>query len=384
MTKTLVIGGCALALAASSLSAQQFIGFAHNLESGATSRGAIAGGAGEVMTRIDASDYAGWANDPSNVQNRLIRGVSCIVQDQDAVLTPETFNIKFYREDPARPGYPLLSSGVMAVTGVAGPAAPPSGVVAATYHSITFATPVSMPVGADTFVAFAVPANNGWFGSDGLSFHFSLGYQPNASYTVFDLPGAAMGPLETSAVTPASSYALSWSQSSGVMAYSTRRQMIVDLASDAAGGVITASTNQGSYISSNGADGTASFMSALHPDAVNPAANVGRADNIGYRFEDTSLADNSPVFYVAALGSFAPELSLSLVVPGSSGAVALNMQNSVTFALGLTSLGGSQVSVTVPAGARNFISGWPLLQQAVAYDGLTGTLHAAPAGRQVF
>lgn len=375
---------CAVALAASCVSAQQFVGFAHNLESGATSRGAIAAGAGEVMARFDAGDYAGFGNDAAQPQHRLIQGVACVVQDEDAVSTPETFDIRIYREDAAHPGYPLLASGVTAVTGVAGPPAPSSGVVAASYHSVTFATPVSVPVGSDLFVAFAVPANNGWFGSDGLSFHVSLGYQPNASYTVFDLAGAAMGPVVTAAVPPEQSYALSRSQSTGVMAYSPRRQLIVDLMTAGAGGSVMASTNQASYASSNAAVGTASFMSALHPDAASPAYHAGRADDIAYRFEDTTLVDGSPVFFLATLSGFGAEMALAAAVPGSSGVLCLDLTMATTLGVGLTSTGEAVLTTVVPAAARSMLAGFTLRQQAVAFDVLTGTLHGAPCGRQSF
>lgn len=381
MNKLLALGGAA-ALAAVCLPAQQFVGFAHNLMSGATTRGAIAGGAGEVLARFDAGDYVGWGNASAGM--RLIQGVSLVVQDQDAAATPETFDIRIYREDQAHPGYPLRSSGVTAVTGVAGPPAPSSGVLAASYRSLTFATPVSVPVGSDVFVGFAVAANNGWFASDGLSFHASLGYQPSATYTVFDLPGAAMGPLATSNVAPDQSYQLSWSQSSGLMVYSPRRQLLVDLAVDGAGGCVTAQTNQLSYASSNGQDGTASFLSGLHPDVVDPAWNQGRADNLAYRFEDTTLADGSLVFYLAALGGFGPELPLAGAVPGSSGVLCLHLANAATIGVGVTATGVSVLNSQVPVGARRFVSGWALLQQAIAYDALNGTLRGAPCGRQVF
>ncbi|GAB4150160.1 MAG: hypothetical protein Fur0037_18640 [Planctomycetota bacterium] len=371
-----------LVLLASGATAQQFVGFAYHLESGATSRGAIAAGAGETIARFDAGDYAGWANDPVNPAQRSIQGISCIVQDQDAVTTPELFDVRIYSEDPANPGYPLISSGVVAATGVSGPTPPASGVVGADYHSLTFATPVAMPVGSDVFVAFTVPANAGWFATDGLSFHVSLGYQPNPSFLSFDLPGAAMQPFISSAVPPSNSYALSRSSATGIMAYSPRRQMIVDIVTPGSGGCVTASTNQASYASSNGPEGTASFLSGLHPDLVNPPANPGRADNLGYRFENLSLPDGSLVFFLMTAGAFGPEIPLAGAIPGSEGVLCLNLPGTRTTGIGFTVLGEAIFTMTVPAPARSALSGLSLLQQAVAIDVTTGFLHGAPCGRQ--
>lgn len=384
MSKHILIAGCVLAVAAANASAQQFVGFAFNTSVGATSRGSVGTNAGEIIARIDADDYAGWANDPANPAQRLISAVSFTVQDQDAFNTAELFDLKIYGEDPANPGYPLLSSGVTAVTGIAGPTSTVNTtLIVAAFHSVTFATPVPVPVGQDAFVSFAVPAA-AW-STDGLSFHINLGYAPSASFLVWDEPGAQMQPLVTTGITPDDSYALNYiPTATPALFYSARRQITVDIATGGAGGCVTAITNQANYTISNAAPGTASFMSGLHPDATNPPYTAGRADDIGYRFNDASLPDNSVVFFLATLGTFGPELSLASIVPGSTGVGCLNPAFVTPLGVGLTATGTSTLTTTIPAGARAMISGFPLLQQAIGYNSTNGTLHAGPCGRQLF
>lgn len=372
------------ALAAASLSAQQFVGFTFNTSVGATSRGSVGTAAGEVIGRFDADDYAGWANDPSNPQQRLISSISTTVQDQDAVATPEVFDVKIYTEDPANANFPLISGGVTAVTGVAGPPAPSSGTIAAAFRSLTFATPVPVPVGRDVFVGFAMPAA-AW-STDGLSFHINLGYAPSASFLTWDEPGPAMQPLVTTGtVPPSNSYGLNYIPTAATpLFYSARRQIIIDIATGGAGGVVTAVTNQTNYTISNTAPGTASFMSGLHPDAVNPPFTAGRADDIGYRLNDTTLPDNSLVFFLVTLGTFGPEVPLAGLVPGSTGVACLNPAFTSSLGIGMTTTGSASMVVAIPAAARSIIAGWPLLQQAIAYNITTGTLHAGACGRQLF
>ncbi|GAB4150171.1 MAG: hypothetical protein Fur0037_18660 [Planctomycetota bacterium] len=375
------IAGAALALC-SMAAAQQFTGFIYNVSTSATSRGSLGGNAGEVIARIDADDYAGWANDPANPAQRLISAITCVVQDQNAVATPETFDVKIYSEDPANPGYPLSSSGVVAVAGVPGPPAPASGTIAAAVRTLAFGTPVPVAVGSDVFVSFAVPAA-AWT-SDGLSFHISLGYQPSSTFTVWDEPGPAMQPFHSTNVQPSESYALNYFPATSSFAYSTRRQIRVDVATGAAAGSVTAVTNQTSYTISNTPPGTASFLSGLHPDAANPPYNVGRADDIGYRFFHANIPDLSPVFFLVSLGAFGPEISLSSFVPGSVGVGCLNLALLSPLGVGFTTSGMATKTIAIPAPARSILSGWTLSQQAIAFDPTSGALVGGPCGRQLF
>ncbi len=113
----LVFGGATFAIGLSA-AAQDFVGFSYNAAVGATSRGTIGASAGEVMTRIDGSECAGWGTALPGF--RTIRSIACVIQDQNAA-TPESFGIKLYPEDPARPGYPDLTLGVTFLSGVPGP-----------------------------------------------------------------------------------------------------------------------------------------------------------------------------------------------------------------------------------------------------------------------
>ncbi|HLQ37118.1 MAG TPA: hypothetical protein VK348_04930, partial [Planctomycetota bacterium] len=223
-----------------------FVGFSYNAETGATSRGALGTAAGEVMTRLDGSEHAGWGTDLAGM--RTIVSLYCVVQDQDAA-TPTTFDIKLYPENPANPGYPNLAAGVVFATGIPGPTG--TGIVAAA-HTVTPATPVSVPItgGGDIFVSFVLPSAPGWPNTDGSSMHIVLGYQPNSTFTVYDTPGAAQGGTPPPSPTPANSHGLSYDPATGSLQYNTRRHNQLDVAHNGSGGVGLAITNQASFPSS--------------------------------------------------------------------------------------------------------------------------------------
>ena len=401
MHKTLLTFAASLAVAAS-LAAQtpQPAGFNFNVVAGATSRGAMANRAGELIFRFDSSDYvaicrpdAPPAGSPGSTQN-LIDGVQFVLQDQYAV-SQEGYNLHIYTESSTAPDFPTITAGQPAgttalstVTGLLSPVSTTAS-PAAWLVSYTFTTPVAVPNNADAFVSVELQASAAantaatpsFWPNDGLSVQISLGIQPGPNFTVFDLKGAA--PVGQT------SYGLVHDVTNALFAYGGARQGMMDLLTTASGrGVATAITNQATYTISNTAPGTASFFSALHPDAATPPFNGGRVDDLGFVYQNSALPVGSLVFYQVDLG-FAPGnlfLPLSAFMPGSSGVLCLspNMQN-----IGLTVSSGAQTNFTflVPSGARGLLGATGLTQLAVtaiAYDPTTGALAGAPCAAQKF
>jgi hypothetical protein len=223
---------------AAGLAPAQNMGFTNNTAIGATSRGSLAGAPGQVLARIDASDYAGWARGAAFPGMRAIDGVDLVIQDQDAVLTFEVFDVWIYPEDPLALGFPLLGAGVLAAVGVAGPPVPAVGVISAAYTAVAFFPPVLMPVGLDVFIGFALPANPAW-PLDGLSVQIVLGYAPGPAFVVFDLPGPTLGPPPPAIQGPGTSYGLTFNPAAAMpLAYNGRRQLWTDVFGPGVGGVV--------------------------------------------------------------------------------------------------------------------------------------------------
>lgn len=401
MHKTLMTVAVSLAVAAS-LAAQtpQPAGFTFNVSVGATSRGAMANRAGELMFRFDSSDYAAIcrpaappAGLPGSTQN-LIDGVQFVLQDQYAA-SQEGYNLHIYTESATTPDYPTILAGqpagtsaISTVTGLLSPTSTTTS-AAAWLISYTFTTPVAVPNNADAFVSVELQASAAantaatppYWPNDGLSIQINLGIQPGAAFTVFDLKGAA--PIGQT------SYGLVHDVTNALFAYGGARQGQVDLLTTEPGrGVATAITNQATYTISNTAPGTASFFSALHPDAATPPFNGGRVDDLGFVYQNATLPVGSLVFYLIDFG-FAPGglyLPLSAFMPGSTGVLCLspNQQN-----VGLSVSTGAQTNFTflIPATARGFLGAAGLSQLAVTaigYDVTTGALAGAPCAAQKF
>jgi len=401
MHKTLLTFAASLT-AVASLAAQtpQPCGFNFNVVAGATSRGAMANRAGELMFRFDSSDYVALGRPaapapgfPGSTQN-LIDGVQFILQDQYAV-SQEGYNLHIYTESATAPDYPTITAGqpagtsaISTVTGLLSPTSTTAS-PAAWQVSYTFTTPVAVPNNADAFVSVELQASAAantaatpsFWPNDGLSVQISLGIQPGAGFTVFDLKGAA--PVGQT------SYGLVHDVTNALFAYGGARQGMMDLLTTEPGrGVATAITNQATYTISNTAPGTASFFSALHPDAATPPFNGGRVDDLGYVYQNASLPAGSLVFYLVDLG-FAPGnlyLPLSSFMPGSTGVLCLspNLQN-----IGLTVSSGPQTNFTflIPSAARGLLGASGLSQiavTAIGYDVTTGALAGAPCAAQKF
>jgi len=365
--------------------AQDWIGLNCNAATGATSRGAVGINAGEVMTRIDGEELAGWGAQTPGF--RTVTSLFYVVQDQNAA-TPENYDIKLYPEDPLNPGFPQLTAGVVYRAGIAGPTGTGIVALAMTVPPATPGVGDSVPIqgGGDVFVSFAVPAA-GW-SADGLSFHIVLGYAPSASFTVYDIPGLAQGPTPPPAGAPWNSHGLSFIPPAAI-SYSGRRNINIDVAHTTSGGRALAITNQTSYVASNNpppagwgpAPGTGDMLSGVNPDAV--GGNPGRVDDMTMEYYRTGMGTGALVVFLYDLGSFGPEVPVSFFTPGT-GMLCLNLLSMQTLGVVInTTLDEAWLVTSFPAPARPLLAGLPVTQQAASLDA-TGQVHASPCSRQVF
>jgi len=394
MQRSFLLGASLCALSLPCTAQNEFLGFTTNCTISATTRGTVAANAGEYIVRVDGSEYAGWGTDAAG--GRTIKSVYLIIQDQDAVTTAETFDVVLYPENPANPGFPLMTAGVVFATGVTGPAAPATGVLSAAAKTVTPASPVFVPFSnassTDIFVSFKFSAAN-WT-ADGLSVQSILGYAPSTAFTIYDSPGPGQPrPLNTTAsANPANTHAYSYVATAATPLSATAcRQPYFDLQHSGASGVVMTITNQTTWTPSNNpppagygpAPGTASFMSGVNPDIAG-TANAGRADDICFDFYQQSLGTGAPVFFLMDLSaSFGPETPISVFAPGS-GVACLNTASLAVLGINFTSAGEAWFVTTIPAGVRSGLGGLPVRQQGIALDPTTGALVASPCGGQRF
>jgi hypothetical protein len=375
-----------LALAAAASAQSNFIGFSYNNQITATSRFSVGSVAGEVMTVVKGEEYAGWGTDVPG--SRTITSVYMIIQDQDAVATPEVFDVILYPESLATPGTPDLNAGVTFATGVTGPAAPTTGIIAAAAKIITPATPVSVPIvgSGDVFISFRLPATPVAFPTDGLSTNAIYGFAPGATFTVFDVPGPNQQPQVP--ITVNNTHCFSRVGTNPTVIINQCRSHIIDVAHNGTGGVVLGITNQASLLGSANpppagygpAPGTGDFMSGVAPDVV--GFNPGRADDIAFDYFRGAAAANNLVLFFADVGAFGPEVPLGLIFPGSTGTVCMN---STFFQIGSAiadTTGEAYLVTTFPAAVRPLAAGLNVIQQALELDIASSAFRLSPCGRQ--
>ena len=162
MRSTLILAGCALT---ASLSAQNVAaGFTTNVAVGATSRGAIANRAGQLLFRFDSEDYRGFGD--ANFTSNRITGYQFVMQDQYAA-SQEQYDVRFYGEDLTTPNFNYPNFTVNSPAGTnelshLGPfQSPVSTATGAGAWMITgtFATPLALPNNQDIFLAVELQAS---------------------------------------------------------------------------------------------------------------------------------------------------------------------------------------------------------------------------------
>ncbi|MCA8974410.1 MAG: hypothetical protein KDC98_06795, partial [Planctomycetes bacterium] len=230
------------------------------------------------------------------------------------------------------------------------------------------------------FIGFHLPAEPSW-PSDGLSIHEVLGYDPGIP-VAFDVPGQAQHPFAPA--TPATSHVLTWDGVAATATYEPRAMLILDVGHNGTSGSVLAITNQTSYVSSNAGfspvPGTSTFLSGTNPDLFGFAS--GRADESVFRYRREG-AVNPFVIFVYDIGAFGPELPLAQLLPGGRGVVCVKPASMIVAGIG-TVVGDQAYYRTSFPGIGAWIAGFPLIQQAIEWDGVNGVGYASPCGRQVF
>lgn len=184
----------------------------------------------------------------------------------------------------------------------------------------------------------------------------------------------------------ANSYRLYRDLTTNVVTYSARGQYQMDLLTRSPGGMPASVSLQSSHPPTMSPPGATTMLSGLHPDAASPPLNPGRADEVSFVYGDWVLPPGSPVMFLGAFADFGPIVPLDNHVPGSIGGICLDP--SAMFVPGFASHGslGTQCAfvTTIPATVRPLLRGIHWTQQAIAFDGASGTLRGTLCGRQKF
>ncbi|MCR9247559.1 MAG: hypothetical protein NXI31_21220 [bacterium] len=399
MKHQITFAAAAVALAAGA-SAQVPLGTFTNVGTTFTTRGFSAASEqnpATLFTRHDKEAYAGWT-DGAVANSREVTGLNFVIQDED-LSTQESFQIVVWSGDDAtQVDFPDVNSGMVGATLIGLPIQTGGGAFNASFN---FATPVSLPADEDVYTGLQL--NSAWTITgtpptitDGLSVwecHAEAPTTPQAGQA-WDVPGA--GVPTTSPSDTFSGYYVP-NPATGP-AYPVKTQFKIQPIVAISGGVAGAVTNQTNHVASTAGStagftvqlpgaGSAVMHSGQFPDAANPPLNAGRADDLTQMFHNDSIDPNSLVFFLIDIGSFNPlEIQAASFVPGSTGVSCLNFGSQQTLGFApLMTVGTSQRAfriTTFPAAARPLLSGINWLQQAVAVDVATNTIHATACTRQ--
>lgn len=364
--------------------AQDYIGFTYNAQVGATSRGSLGNGAGEVMTRIDSDEVAGWGTQTPGF--RTISSLFFVAQDQVAQPVANTFDIILYPESTT-PGEPDLTAGVTFATGVTGPVNATPGTITAVLKTVTPSSPVAVPIqnGGDVFVAFSLPAVTA---TSNLSIQICLGYAPSAAFTIFDTPNQSQGISPPPTAAPSNTHFCTRIGTNPTVVHNLRRQHLVDVAHSTAAGRALGITNQTSATGSNNpppagfgpAPGTGEFLSGSFPDVG--GSNAGRVDDVSFEFFKTGIGTGALVIHIMDIGTFGPEVPVTAFAPGT-GVLCLNTLTLSTLGISFTNADESFLVTPLPTTGRAAFIGLPFVQQAAGLDS-AGQVHASPCSRQIF
>jgi hypothetical protein len=334
-------------------------------------RGPAGFNAGELIQKFDADDLRGFGVEAAFPGMQVVRGVTLPIKDFGSSTPNSLYDLALYTESPTTPDYPDLQNPLHVVTGLT------AGFGTLTWSTIQFQTPVLVPVGRDLFVGVRIPAMTSTFGGVRLMLISS-----STSSTFYDVAGPGM----PSTPPELNSYRLYRDLTTNAVTYSARGQYLMDLLTRSPGGMPGSLSLQGSYPPSQVTPGATTMLSGLHPDAASPPLNPGRADEVSFVFDDWSLAAGSPVMFLGAFADFGPVVPLDQYAPGSRGGSCLDP--AAVFVLGFASHGslGTQCAfvTTIPAPVRPLLGGVQWTQQAIAFEGATGTLRGTQCGKQKF
>jgi len=337
-----------------------------------------------LFARHDMENYAGFTTGVTP-GTRQVTGINFVIQDQN-LATTETFSLVVYTGDPAMADFPNVTTPLA----TSGNFVLPVGTGGGSYNaSANFATPVTAPATDDVYVGLSF--NSGWVVSgtavtDGLSVWEQRLQAGAGTIATFDLAGPRLP-----ATSPAGTYGGYYCANPAAgPAYPVVTQYKIQPIVPISGGVACTRTNQtGNHVESTAGAvagftvqepgaGTSNMFSGLHPDAANPSTNAGRTDDIGQMFLNASLPAGSLVFFFIDLGGFgAFEVPAANFVPGSTGVACMNLGSMQVLGFSLLGSNGRAYRVsTFGAATRSLLSGFNWVQQAVALDVATNTIHA--------
>lgn len=333
-------------------------------------RGPAGQNAGELIQKFDADDLRGFGVEAAFPGVQVVRGVILPIKDFGSSIPNSLYDLALYTESTTTPNYPDLQNPLHVVTGLV----PGTGTF--TWSTIVFQTPVMVPIGRDLFVGVRLPATTSAVGGVLL-----MPISSSTSSTYYDLAGPGMP------TTPeGNSYRLYRDLTTNVVTYSARGQYQMDLLTRSPGGMPASVSLQSSYPPTMSPPGATTMLSGLHPDAASPPLHPGRADEVSFVYGDWVLPPGSPVMFLGAFADFGPIVPLDNYAPGSIGGICLDP--SAMFVLGFASHGslGTQCAfvTTIPATVRPLLRGIRWTQQAIAFDGATGTLRGTLCGKQKF
>jgi len=282
-----------------------------------------------------------------------------------------------YGEDPLNPNYPVVATPLGTVGPLPTPASTVTGAIAFAVNA-NFLTPVLAPATGDVFLGIDMPQPlTGAWPTDGLSCHALYFVMVTSGW--YDLPGAGhpVGqPEEGNGGWYVSTYA------PGPQYTTTPRQWKLEPILAGATGVAGTITNQTTAPLSNGAPGTSSMSSGLHPDAQNPPLNAGRIDDIVSRWFMSGAPNGMPVFFMASFNPFGIEIPISVFIPGS-GTICLDTTAMSQIGLSFTNAGEAYIVWNISAAARNAIAGIGVVHQSVGLDPLTNAALVNGCTRQI-
>jgi hypothetical protein len=361
----------AVAVATSSLVAQNNLSSFLNMGVTFTSRNGANFVPATIYTRINKDNYAGWGVDATQPGMRVFTGLRFDIQDQD-LATQDTYQLTAFTESttPHVPNTaaPIATTGNFTL---------PVGTGAGAYLvSANFATPIAAPASADVFVG--VSTTLGWTNpiTDGLSIWATAG---DATSALRDEAGFGE-PITT----PGNTYSGQYTPSTTTHGFGARRQSHIEPIFASPAGVASAlHYNDPVHANANTFPGTTCMHSALNPDSRSPSRIAGRADDVGMTFRHAGIPDGSLVFFIADIApSFGTEFPLSMFLANSLGAVCVNLGSAQTIALGFTASTTASNVITFSAASRALLSGLPVIQQAIGLDVTTNVGYASPCTKQ--
>jgi hypothetical protein len=392
----------AAAAFATSVQAQNVLGFSAGNNTSYTSRGGANTIEGDFVNHYDTRDYLDWMLDPADPTGATMKFTSLqvIVQDQVGI-TPTQFTIVGYTEDPAVADFPNPTATWFRTGIIALPASTAPGPVA-WFYTVTLAVPAVAKGDAWIGVGFFPPPAGTTWPTDDLSTHCT--YDRPATFTgpaLRDLAStriASMPQTNTGCWLPVTA-GVPTGPATYPAAAGGRAQIWLALNADVASGVPVTQTNQTLYPSSNAGGtnalvplgGTTNMFSGLYPDYNDANLQTpARADDIGFLVNDVSMP-NAPVFILVAFGG-SPVGSLPLSVlmqglggPGTKGNVCVDFTTAATFLTFSNATGVAQLMLPMSAGDRAAFAALTPIDvwyQGFALNPATFDAHATGCGVQ--